>query len=364
MGATAGARNLIRSKPPLRWSDDELVAYYDTNGEPHYGTIISALRIRELQKIRLSAQGDPLKCNETHKVRRQAYNQHGNKVTGPPIWKVRTDAEGRVTGTIGITFPRLQHYRSRLNNGSTMTIEKMTAKAITRDQVSRTTERPTCERVGRWPVELRLSQHESINWTEVWDTFKVGLATPVDFGTRFRMIIGDLATRNKRGEPGGCRLGCGCARESHVHLLECPRLRPLWRKLTQILEVARRRPFQRVSQAILLGWTTHDGNIEKGSIALFSMLLKIINIEWFMVIHKAQAFDSNRVWRIFWTRARRQWDEMARDKEYELRNIYQRGSKTKSTWIGINKQLKPLGTIDERTFKVRCKIDWAAHEVY
>ena len=33
-----------------------------------------------------------------------------------------------------------------------------------------------------------------------WDTFKIGFATPVDYNTRFRMIIGDLATRSKRGE--------------------------------------------------------------------------------------------------------------------------------------------------------------------
>ena len=83
----------------------------------------------------------------------------------------------------------------------------MTAKDITRDQVNRTTERPTCEAMNRWPVELGLRQNEAIDWAEVWGTFKIGLATPVDFGTRFRMIIGDLPTRSMRGEPGGCRLG-------------------------------------------------------------------------------------------------------------------------------------------------------------
>ena len=245
-----------------------------------------------------------------------------------------------------------------------MTIDEMTAKDMTRDQVDRTTVRPTCERIARWPVELRLHPNETIKWSEVWDTFKIGLATPVDFGTRFRMIIGDLGTRSKRQEPGGCRLGCGCPTEKHVHLLECPRLQPLWNKLTRILTRARGKPFKRRSQAILLGWTTRDGRIEKASTALFSMLLKIINIEWYMVIHKNRAFDYTKVWQIFWTRAKRQWEETARDKEYELRNIAQRGSKTYTTWIGINRQLAPIGTIHSRSFAVKCKIDWKAHENY
>ena len=163
-------------------------------------------------------------------------------------------------------------------------------------------------------------------------------------------------------------LGCGCATEKHVHYLECPRLQPLWRKLARILEGARNKPFRNLSQAILFGWTTEEGRIEKGSIALFSMLLKIVHIEFrrhrqahvlwakltallfsyrptdiefYMVIHKSRAFDYAKVWRIFWARAKRQWDETARDKEYELRNISQRGSNTHTTWVGINKQLAP-----------------------
>jgi hypothetical protein len=102
----------------------------------------------------------------------------------------------------------------------------MTTKAITRDRVNRTTKKPTCERENRWPVELGMGPNETIDWGEVWDTFKIGLATPVDFGTRFRMLIGDIQTRNKRNEPGGCRIGCGCAIEDHIHLIECPRLQP------------------------------------------------------------------------------------------------------------------------------------------
>ena len=357
-------RLLRANTAPLVWAKGEVVAYYTEEGRPMYCRIISANNLTGLRRVRFTAQGKPLDCTEIIKTPPGARNERGEEVRGPAIWKVRMDDEGRVTGIAGVTFPRTEHHRSKMITGEMITIEGMTAKQLTRDQVARTTKRPTCEREGRWPVELRLRPGETVKWSEVWDTFKIGMATPVDFGTRFRMIHGDLATRSKRREPGGCRLGCGCPTEKHIHIVECVQLQPLWKKLTHILEAARGQPFRRLSQAIILGWTTEHGAIEKGSTALFSMLLKIINIEWFMVIHKNKTFDYAKVWAIFWTRAQRQWNETARDKEYELRNIHQRGSKTKSTWIGINRQLRPLGKIDEKTFAVSCQIDWASNETY
>jgi hypothetical protein len=235
---------------------------------------------------------------------------------------------------------------------------------MTRSAVDKTTVRPTCERPERWPVELNLRQGETIDWKEVWDTFKIGVATPVDFGTRFRLLIGDLGSRSKLGERGGCRLGCGARDEKHVHLVKCRRLQPMWRKLINILEGLRGSSFRDWRQAAVLGWTTSEGKIEKGSVALMSMLLKIIVIEWFKMIREQREFDYKKVWRIFWKRAERMWKETARDKEYELRNIRQRGSDDKSTWKGISRQLMPIGSIDKKTCVVSCAIDWRRHDDY
>ena len=195
----------------------------------------------------------------------------------------------------------------------------------------------------------------------MWDTFKIGIATPVDFGTRFRMIIGDLGTRSKLGEAGGCRLGCGCAQEKHIHLLRCPVIKPIWNKLITILQTLRGKPFRQKEQAILFGWTTDDKTIEKGSTALFSMLLKIIVIEWTAVWRLGIQFDPDKVWRIFWSRAKRQWEETKADKEAEFRNIRQRESCTKSTRIGIARQIAPIGTIDI-TGKITCQLNWKRYE--
>ena len=307
---------IIRLSLPAQWAKEQLVAFFTPQGHPRYGRIVSINNLRRLRRVRLTTYGEPIVCRDYIRTPRLIYDERGDTVQGDPLWRVRVNMEGRVTGIAGITFPRTSNYRAPAVDGGEINFDAMTAKELTRDGVDRTTQRPTCEKPGRWPVQLRLRAYETINWGEVWDTFKIGLATPVDFGTRFRMIHGDLGTRSKRGEPGGCRLGCGCAVEKHIHIIECPRLQPLWNKLTNILESARGRPYRQRSQAILLGWTTEGGAIEKASTALFSMLLKIINIEWFKVILKNRAFDYAKVWKIFWGRARRQWNETAKDKEY------------------------------------------------
>ena len=130
----------------------------------------------------------------------------------------------------------------------------------------------------------------------------------------------------------------------HIHLLRCRRLQPIWLKLVRLLERLRGKRFHDWRQAALLGWTKQEGKIEKGSVALMSMLFKIIVIEWYQVIRAQREFDYAKTWKIFWRRAKRQWDETARDKEYELRNIHQRKSDTRSTWKGSHDNYTPLET--------------------
>ena len=158
-----------------------------------------------------------------------AYDEGGQQVEGPPVWKLRDQEIFK--GVNGVTYPRLEKIIIPMNGGVSTRLEDMTVKTLTRDAVDKTTKRHTCEKATRWPVELNIAPPQAINWDKVWDTFKTGIATPVDFGTRFRMIIGDLGTRSKLGEAGGCRLGCGCAQEKHIHLLRCPVIKPIWNKL-------------------------------------------------------------------------------------------------------------------------------------
>ena len=63
-------------------------------------------------------------------------------------------------GVSGITYPRLSNYGIERKEDVIVPILEMTVKETTRDQVDKTTERPTCEAPGRWPVELRLGNAE------------------------------------------------------------------------------------------------------------------------------------------------------------------------------------------------------------
>ena len=94
--------------------------------------------------------------------------------------------------------------------------------------------------------------------------------------------------------------------------------------------------------------------------ALISMLMKIIVIAWVKVLLRGQQFESGKVWKIFWSRARRQWFEFITDKEREFRNIKQRESSVQSTLKGINAQLKPLGNM-QPDGTITSAIQWQLH---
>ena len=72
-------------------------------------------------------------------------------------------------------------------------------------------------------------------------------------------------------------------------------------------------------------------------------------------------FEPDKVWRIFWSRAKRQWEETKADKEAEFRNIRQSESCTKSTRIGIARQIAPIGTID-MTGIITCQLNWKRYK--
>ena len=339
---------------PEQFHRKEKVAYYDKYGDLGFGEIISPSKPHILKKMKLWHDGTFQYENKIIKLRR-TYDHTGDRDTGPHIRKIRYDEDHRYSGVQGLTYFRPENYTVAKKPLLQLTVKKMTELAV-----KSKTKRPTCEKNTRWPVEFQMGQDTHIKFTEVWKNFSVGLATPVDFMTRFRLIQGDLPTRSKRGEAGGCRLGCGNPREKHIHLVQCPRLQPLWNKLREILETARSKHFKQFEQITVLGWSTEDGTVEKGSMALISMLLKIIVIAWVKVLIRNQQFESSKVWKIFWNRARRQWFEFSRDKEREFRNIKQRESSVTSTLKGINAQLKPLGNMDAQG-QVTSKIQWQLH---
>ena len=123
------------------------------------------------------------------------------------MWKVKIDGTGKNAGTAvkpwvkrspgcKTTEPTWQ-----TEEQGSMTIQNMTAKAITRDRVNRTTEQPmaTSERVNREPVELGMGANEAIGWGKVWDTFKIGVH---GYASRFRHAFSDADIGDQTCKPG------------------------------------------------------------------------------------------------------------------------------------------------------------------
>ena len=130
------------------------------------------------------------------------------------------------------------------------------------------------------------------------------------------------------------------------------------KKLLDIIEACRGRRYDNPEAVILQGW--NGGQVGKGTVAMCSMLLKIILIEWYMVARDKRNFDVDRTWRIFWTRAERKWKEFVRERAADLRNVQQRESDFRSTLAGINGQIEPIGRVDEHG-RTTCKINWNEH---
>ena len=343
----------ITQSPLAEWQKGEMAAFFTEKGELKIGTVITAAQTHIIREHKICTDGSLRKIGNVIVAPEVPRNAAGEEVTGDRIARPLI-VQDKFYGVAEYTSHRITNLDVIMGEDRTL-MRDVTVKQMTDHQVARTTVRPTCERQDRWPAILNLNE---IKWEEVWDWFRQGLATPVDFGPRFKMLHGLLGTANKMGTGGGCRLGCGARSEDHIHILRCPILAKIWKRLMRIIETCRGGSYRNREAVILLGWNGQQ--VEKGTVALCSMLLKIILIEWFMVIRKQQNFDVDKVWRIFWVRAERKWKEFARERAADLHNIQQRGSSYKSTLKGINGQMEPLGSMDDHG-NVTCKLNWNAH---
>ena len=322
-------------------------------GELKIGEVVRDTQPHILREYKIHTNGTYRKAENIITAPTKAYDERGTEIGGARVTRPLIDKQ-TLLGTTEFTNPRWKEWSAELK-GEKRKTKQIVVKEMTNHMVQQNTERPTCERQDRWPTTFGV---QSIEWEKLWDWFRQGLATPVDFGPRFKMIHGLLGTASKMGKPGGCRLGCGEAVENHIHIMRCPILKKMWWKPLEIIENCRGKRYKHREMTLVLGW---DGEqVEKGTVALCSMLMKIILIEWYLVAKKQQNFDVDKVWRIFWVRAERKWREFARERAADLRNVRQRGSDHRSTLRGINGQLRPIGEMDEEG-RVHGKIDWKKH---
>ena len=71
------------------WEKNEIIAYFDAEGNMGLGKLILASRLTTFKKIELNTQGEAYEVRKIVTIPTQAYDEKGEEVTGDPIWKVR-----------------------------------------------------------------------------------------------------------------------------------------------------------------------------------------------------------------------------------------------------------------------------------
>ena len=170
----------------------------------------------EFTKYELSVKGTPT-------VTRDTYSVPPAHVTGVVWW-----GEG-ISGPAPITFPYPTGWAVA---GPDCMLDAVTVRNLTRAFLLPNLDTPSCK--AAWVKRLG-----EIDWLEVGNKYKELLLTPKDFMPHFKCILHRaFLTRRKnkkRVEAGDtwCRL-CGGAPESISHLPYCPRITPLFTKLSEL----------------------------------------------------------------------------------------------------------------------------------
>ena len=88
-------------------------------------------------------------------------------------------------------------------------------------------ERPNCQ--SAWDERMR-GASGPISWPTVWSSVGNPLCDPTEEYAWWKLVQRGWRARDRfPGKNHACRLGCGCAKESMQHMVECPLAAPLWR---------------------------------------------------------------------------------------------------------------------------------------
>ena len=105
----------------------------------------------------------------------------------------------------------------------------LTIKSITKHLTSIITEdeQPNC--IDAW----RLRLPGAINFDRVFASFGTPLSDPTEEDAWRKLVHRAWSSRNRYpGKDHRCRLGCPCADESQLHMIECPFAAPYWRAVS------------------------------------------------------------------------------------------------------------------------------------
>ena len=115
----------------------------------------------------------------------------------------------------------------RLTDLSIHEITRHLTSIITKDV------RPNCE--NAWATRL---SPQTIPWKKVWASIGTPLSDPTEEKAWRKLLHRAINARNRHPNSPDktCRLQCGCADESMLHLIECCHARPMWEECAKFIQ--------------------------------------------------------------------------------------------------------------------------------
>ena len=229
-----------------------------------------------------------------------------NEITISPSLQEPTGRWGRgVTGPAATAFPLAAEWTFE---GLNKPLNKITTKDLTRLFTEQTRKDPTC--IGTWnserelykPIELGtegphpVQINANVNFSKfARNTYSTAVLPPPIINLHFKFITHrrlPLTWQLEEHQNLGCRLGCGCKKETYQHFTECPALSHLRIGLAHLTE----EPRYRDGDTFLLG-DVAIGRIDAGAANLWLTLWHTLILA--MIGRTADNVEINRdnVWK-------------------------------------------------------------------
>ena len=209
-----------------------------------------------------------------------------------------------VTGPLSMAFPLPGEWSFA---GSTRTLDKMDASTLTAIFSSQHRLPPAC--ISRWegykqrtPLKVTHGSHPMttgatrLNVQKIGNLYSTAMLPPKIWILQFKFILHARFVPTwllEDHEDEGCRLKCGCRRESVEHLAVCPALSPLRAKLAELTEEAQ---FVSNNLTFLIGDSGY-GALTRGATSLWLCMWYALILAMIDCTEDGVAVTTDKVWK-------------------------------------------------------------------
>ena len=265
-------------------------------------------------------------------------------------------------GIAGISesfFPHPERWRLE---GIDKPLDLITVKDLTRALTRQFSEPPTC--FTSWPKRF-----EHIDLRGISERYSVGIVTPVDFGSHYKLVMHNSLLTNPHNPEAispMCRL-CGRCRESLTHFGECIKIKPIFEWLRhidggvrwndQLLNLmGQHHSITRVLSPLPVEASPSSGIIPPGISLVHFCTWKFILIHLTLASLNGQPFMTDTILSQIRRRIRRKIDSAREGLRIEVVRAEARGIEPKAH--KYHKWIKGIGTIvNNRALKLHPEVE-------